>query len=232
LKHTSDSGTFERPDTLRGRVEDHLRTAIMEGRLKGGERLREQEICDRLNISRPTLREALRTLEAERLITIEPHRSPTVVRMTEKSASDLYALRQLLEGHAAFQFALLADDAAVERLRQQVLALHDSAAAGDGAGLLRSKQAFYEVLLEGADNQLVKETLLGLLSRINLLRATSFSSPARLGTSLAEIDLLFQKVLARDPEGARTAAHLHIANAKVAALQVLKRQTDAESNKL
>ena len=47
---------FTKPVTLRGRVEEYLRAAIMDGRLKGVERLREQELCRQLDISRPTLR--------------------------------------------------------------------------------------------------------------------------------------------------------------------------------
>ena len=59
----SPSGAvFEKPSTLRTRVEEFLRTSIMDGRIKGGERLREVELCEQLNISRSTLREALRTL--------------------------------------------------------------------------------------------------------------------------------------------------------------------------
>lgn len=122
---------FEKPTTLRTRVEEFLRAAIMDGRYKGGDRLREQELCEQLGISRPTLREALRTLEAERLISIEPHRGPTVVRITEKAARDLYALRALLEGYAAHEFARLASDAAVERLRASVRALHGQAGGQD-----------------------------------------------------------------------------------------------------
>ena len=219
----SDS-IFEKPSTLRSRVEDFLRTSIMQGRLKGGERLREQELCDQLNISRPTLREALRTLEAERLITIEPHRGPTVVRITEKAAKDLYALRALLEGFAAHEFARLASDADIERLRLTVLALHEHAAANEQAALLSAKREFYDVLLAGCDNDLISDMLPGLLSRINLLRATSFSSPARLPQSLSEIDFIFERIKARDAEGARDAARDHIVNAERAALDVLKQQ--------
>ena len=98
-----NSAIFEKPATLRSRVEEYLRSSIMEGRMKGGERLREQELCEQLGISRSTLREALRTLEAERLISIEPHRGPTVIRITEKAAGP--ALRALLEGFAAHEFA-------------------------------------------------------------------------------------------------------------------------------
>jgi DNA-binding GntR family transcriptional regulator len=217
---------FKKPTTLRGQVEDYLRTLIMEGQLMGGERLRENELCEKLNISRPTLREALRTLEAERLISIEPHRGPSVVRISEKAARDLYALRALLEGFAAHEFARLADDASIERLRQKVRKLHKQTER-DKIGLLAAKREFYDVLLDGCGNELMKDILPGLLSRINLLRATSFSRRQRLTESLAEIDTLFERIAARDPIGAQQAAQLHIRNASDAALVVLKQQEAA-----
>lgn len=218
---------FKKPSTLRSRVQDYLRTAIMEGRFKGGEKLREQYLCDRLDISRPTLREALRTLEAERLITIEPHRGPTVVRLTAKDACDLYALRTMLEGFAAHEFARLASDADIERLRFSVQALHAQAAQGERSDLLSAKGDFYNVLLAGCGNNLIKEMLLSLLSRINLLRATSFSSQHRLPQSLVEIDHIFERIKARDAQGARNAAQNHIVNAQQAALEVLRQQQEA-----
>ncbi len=222
--------SFKKPTTLRSQVEEHLRALIMGGQLKGGERLREQELCEQLNISRPTLREALRTLEAERLIAIEPHRGPIVVRVTEKAARDLYALRALLEGYAAHEFARLADDTAIEKLRQMVLNLHTQAANGDKLGLLSAKREFYEILLDGCGNALVRDMLPGLLSRINLLRATSFSQPQRLPESLAEIDFLFNRIQARDPTGAQEAAKRHIQNSTHAALAVLAQEEDGLSS--
>ncbi|MCD0503931.1 GntR family transcriptional regulator [Bordetella petrii] len=221
----SDSA-FEKPSTLRSRVEDYLRSAIMQGRLKGGDRLRETELCEQLGISRPTLREAMRTLEAERLITIEPHRGPTVVRITAKAARDLYALRALLEGYAAHEFARLASDADIERLRLAVQALHECARQADQGRLLAAKREFYDVLLAGCDNDLVKDMLPGLLSRINLLRATSFASPQRLPQSLVEIDRIFARIQGRDPAGAQEAARDHIVNAERTALEMLRRQQE------
>jgi DNA-binding GntR family transcriptional regulator len=198
----------------------------MDGRIKGGERLRELELCEQLGISRSTLREALRTLEAERLISIEPHRGPTVVRITEKAARDLYALRALLEGYAAHEFARLAGDADIERLRKAVDALHRQAKGNNKSALLAAKRDFYDVLLGGCDNDLVKDMLPGLLSRINLLRATSFARSDRLPESLAEIDHLFERIRARDPQGAQEAARSHIVNAERTALEVLRRQQE------
>ncbi|BEG74863.1 GntR family transcriptional regulator [Achromobacter xylosoxidans] len=226
---TPTGAVFEKPTTLRTRVEEFLRASIMDGRIKGGERLREVELCEQLNISRSTLREALRTLEAERLISIEPHRGPTVVRITEKAARDLYSLRALLEGYAAHEFARLASDSDVERLRKAVDALHRQAKGSNKSALLAAKRDFYDVLLSGCDNDLIKDMLPGLLSRINLLRATSFARPERLPESMAEIDHIFERIHARDPQGAQAAAQSHIVNAERTALDVLRRQQEEAS---
>lgn len=88
-----------KPETLRVQVENHLREAIVSGQLKSGEKLIERELCEMLGVSRPSLREALRRLEAEKLIVIVAHRGPEVAVMSMAEARDLYALRRLLESY-------------------------------------------------------------------------------------------------------------------------------------
>ena len=213
---------FEKPATLRERVEDFLRDAIMQGHVAGGDRLRENELCLKLAVSRSTLREALRTLEAERLITIEPHRGPSVARVTEKDARELYAVRAVLEGLAAHAFARLASPGQIAQLREQVRQLDALRASVDRAQLLDAKRRFYDVLLSGAGNDLVREMLLGMHSRINLLRATSFTCSERLVESLREIDEICRAIEARDARGAQRAAERHVRRAERAALAVLQ----------
>jgi len=221
---------FEKPATLRARVAQYLRDAIMQGQLVPGERLREQEWCEQLQISRSTLREALRTLEAERLIVIEPHRGPSVASMSEKAARDIYAMRAVLESYAAREFALQADAAQVQRLTAAAQALHVSASRADRSGLLAAKQVFYDVLLEGCGNRVVGELLPGLLSRINLLRATSFSRADRTPESLREIDQIVRAIQKRDAEGAERATKRHILKAEKAALAVMAKTRREVSN--
>lgn len=213
--------SINKPDSLRSIVENFLREAIMEGRFKPGERLRERELCELLDVSRPSVREALRKLEAEKLITSVLHRGPVVASISRSEASDLYAVRALMESFAVHEFTRLASDAEVEQLGQEVQRLHEDAASGDRKQLLAAKARFYDIILRGCRNRLIKEMLLGLLSRINLLRATSFSGPDRLNESLKEIDHLFDLVKARDAKAAQEAARLHIVNAEKAAMAVL-----------
>src|ERR1700743_1459943 len=91
--------------TLRLLVEDKLRAAIATGRFKPGQRLVERELCELTGVGRTSIREALRPLEAEGLVTVVPHRGPSVSKMTVEEARHLYAVRGLLEGYAGRCFA-------------------------------------------------------------------------------------------------------------------------------
>lgn len=213
-----------RPEGLRTHVEKFLREAIMEGQFLPGERLIERELCEMLGVSRSSLREALRQLEAEKLITMRLHRGPTVAIMSREEAIELYAVRAMLESYAVHEFTGLASDTMVARLGQAVQALHLQAKMADRKALLAAKAAFYDIILSGCGNRIVKEMLLGMLTRINQLRSTSFSQTDRLRQSLQEIDGLFSLIQQRDAKAAQEAARQHIVNAQQAALAVLQEQ--------
>ncbi|NIE63112.1 GntR family transcriptional regulator [Burkholderia sp. Ax-1719] len=216
-----------RPDTLRSKVENSLRDAIMGGRFQPGERLVERDLCERLGVSRTSIREALRKLEAERLVTIVPHKGPMVATISADEISDLYALRGLLESYAAREFARLADDRAIEEFGRSIKELKAQATARDRDGVLRAKSQMYGVLLGHCGNHLIGEMLSGLYSRINLLRATSLMEPDRLAKSMKEIDALYKALRARDPDAAEQASRTHVANAYEAALRILVQMEQA-----
>jgi DNA-binding GntR family transcriptional regulator len=210
-----------RPETLRHQVENVIRQAIMSGRFAPGARLIERELCETLGVSRTSVREALRRLEAEKLVRSVPHKGPVVAIMSKQDAADLYAISGLLEGFAAGEFARIADDAAIAQFGEKAKALRVQALAQDQAGVLKAKTELYDVLLDNCGNGLVKEILTSLYSRVNLLRATSLMHPDRLPTSLREIDKLFKALKARDASAAEAAARLHASNAEKAAMRML-----------
>ena len=210
-----------RPETLRHQVENVIRQAIMSGRFAPGARLIERELCETLGVSRTSVREALRRLEAEKLVRSVPHKGPVVAIMSKQEAAELYAIRGLLEGFAAGEFARIADDAAIAQFGEKAKALRVQALAQDQAGVLKAKTELYDVLLDNCGNGLVKEILTSLYSRVNLLRATSLMHPDRLPTSLREIDKLFKALKARDASAAEAAARLHVSNAEKAAMRML-----------
>ena len=95
---------------LRRQVLDELRQSIIAGRLAPGARLVERELTAMLGVSRTVVREALRQLESEGLISIIPNKGPVVRELTLGEATDIYSIRAVLEGLAARRF--------VERRRQ------------------------------------------------------------------------------------------------------------------
>ncbi|MBU6487930.1 MAG: GntR family transcriptional regulator [Burkholderiales bacterium] len=226
---STDMGLI-RPETLRHQVENVLRQAIMSGRFAPGARLIERELCETLGVSRTSVREALRKLEAEKLVRNVPHKGPVVAVMSRDEAVELYALRALLEGFAAHEFARLASDEAIAQFGEAAKMLRARATAQDQDGVLKAKAALYDVLLDNCGNRLVKEILNSLYSRVNLLRATSLMHPDRLPSSLREIDKLHKALKARDADAAQEQARLHVLNAEKTALRMLAEQGDGDTS--
>src|SRR5690348_15344785 len=82
---------------LRDQVSSALRQAIVERELPPGQRLVERELVDRLQVSRATVRESLRELEAEGLVTVIPQRGAVVATISLQEAADIYEARAAIE---------------------------------------------------------------------------------------------------------------------------------------
>ena len=91
--------------TLRRKVEKTLRSAIHSGHFKPGQRLIERELCELIGVGRTSIREALRQMEAEGLVTTIPYRGPSVASISAEGARDLYQLLGVLKPFAAKLFA-------------------------------------------------------------------------------------------------------------------------------
>ena len=208
-KKTENRGLLQ-PTTLRFEVEKYLRQAIITGQYKSGERLIERELCELLKVSRASLREALRTLEAEKLIFITPYRGPVVATINKKEAEDLLALRALVEGYAARKFAEHATDEQIQELGKALKGMLNEASSKNQQKLVKAKAHFYDVLLGGTENDLLAEMHFSLLRRGSLLRNTSIDRPERLSHALKEVQELYECIAKRDPELSQKAAEKHV----------------------
>jgi hypothetical protein len=213
-------------DPLRVQTENQLRSAITSGVLLPGQKLIERDLCEKLGVSRPSLREALRRLEAEKLIVNIHHRGPMVATVSVEEARELYAVRRLLEGHAAAECARHANTEQIRELKQAVDELSLAISHQSHPDILKAKQHFYAALLNGCGNTLMAEILEGLLSRISLLRSTSLLLDSRLPTSLREIKAILNAISKHDAVSAQRLAETHVSHAELAALAIL--QTTSE----
>lgn len=203
---------------LRKKVTDDIRGWIVRGELPPGQRLIERELCERLGVSRPTLREAYRQLEAEGLLLMTPNKGPTVTVMSDREARSVYEVREALECFAIKLFVERASDDQVRELQKAVRAVRAAHRSGDVGTMLSVKAAFYEVLYEGAGNPTLTAQARVLNQRLALLRARSLSRSGRPKESIREIEDVCRFIERRQPEIAAAAWRDHIRSAAHAAL--------------
>src|SRR5690349_6633325 len=92
---------IEKHLTLREKILETIRDAIMSGALKPGEKVAEPELAERFGISRTPIREAFRQLESEGYLTVIPRKGAVVVSFSPKEVEEFYAIKSILEGYAA-----------------------------------------------------------------------------------------------------------------------------------
>jgi DNA-binding GntR family transcriptional regulator len=174
---TLDIAKFAAP--LRVKVEEVLRQAIIDGRLAPGQRLTERELTGMTGVSRTLIREAMRQLESEGLISVIPNKGPVVRELTAAEARDLYAIRAVLEGLAARFFVENAGEARVKELGSAVDAVVAAYEGEDFPEALKTKNHFYEVLFLGTGSETLSSMLNALHARIWRWRALGVTHPRR-----------------------------------------------------
>ncbi|MDH2433409.1 GntR family transcriptional regulator [Pokkaliibacter sp. MBI-7] len=217
------------PVTLREIVLDKLRSAIMNFQLLPGDRLVERDLCDRLGVSRTSVREALRHLESEGLVEFDGSKGPRVAVITLADACDIYELRMVLEGLIVQLFTLNARAADITALEQALEANSQALQSGELTQVLETVQHFYEVLMEGAGNRIAATQLRQLQARISYLRATSVSQKNRRASSNEEMQQIVAAIKTGDPQRAHQASVDHVRSAARVALDYLRAQQDGEA---
>ncbi|MDF3811415.1 MULTISPECIES: GntR family transcriptional regulator [Rhodopseudomonas] len=216
------------PKTVQQQIVEKLRAAITDGMFAPGDRLIEAELCEMLGVSRPSIREGLRSLEAERLIAIIPNCGPHIPILTPEHAAEIYQVRALLEGEAAFIAARRATADDLKAMRASLVAFGRSIRARDMPGKIASTATFYGHILRLCGNRIIQETVSALLARINFLRAHSMSQPGRAKHSLQEMKAIYQAIATKNGAAARGAAVKHVEHAHlsaIAAFETLNAQT-------
>jgi DNA-binding GntR family transcriptional regulator len=214
----------ERPERLlRDRVTDAVRDAIMRGALEPGRRLTERELGELTGVSRTSLREALRSLQAEGLVERSGTRGLQVTVLTEDVVSELYDVRAPLEAAAVDLCVRTASDAQIAALRE---ALRMPRSAGIDRQLAAIRD-FYNLLLEAAGNSILQQMFGTIEARIHALRQVSLRIKGRSEASRRELLEIVGLIEQRDAPAAAAAAHAHVMAAKAAAVAALATRGEA-----
>ena len=211
-----------RPASLHEEVAARLRSMVFERALAPGQWVDELALARDWQISRTPLREALKVLAAEGLVTLVPRHGCRVTEVSEDDAEQLFPVMALLEGRCAFEAASKASDADLRQLQHLHGELERHAAAADIDGYYRVNHEFHSLVQQLAGNRWL-DRLTGDLRRfIRLMRGRQLALPGRMVASLNEHRVLMDAFTQRDAARAERALHDHLI-AQLAALKQLRR---------
>ena len=193
---------MERHQTLRERILETIREAILKGNLKPGEKVAEPELAERFGISRTPIREAFRQLESEGYLTVIPRKGAVVAALSERDVVEFYAIKSILEGYAASLAANNLTEKELERLEAVNQKLRTLAQEGDVRSFYRVHNEFHEIFLKAADNVKLHELIHQLGMKFNRLRMASLSVKGRMEISVEEHEKLLEAFRRKDGEAA------------------------------
>lgn len=182
-------------------VAESLRQRIFRRELAPGDWIDELRIAEEFGISRTPLREALKVLAAEGLVTMKVRRGAYVTEVSEKDLADVYHLLGVLESDAAGVAAVRASDAELAELA----ALHaelEEAAADDAERFFMLNERFHMRLMQLADNRWRDQIVADLRKLMKLHRHNSLRKTGRIDESLAEHRAIMAALQSRDAAAA------------------------------
>jgi DNA-binding GntR family transcriptional regulator len=186
------------PRALYVEVAELLRERIFSRELAPGSWIDELKLAEEYGISRTPLREALKVLATEGLVTMKVRRGAYVTEVSEHDLSDVYHLLALLESDAAGVVATQASDAQLNELQDLHRELEK--ATGNRERFFEINEAFHMRLLEIANNRWRDQMVADLRKVMKLNRHNSLLKSGRMEESLAEHRAIMAALIARDAE--------------------------------
>jgi DNA-binding GntR family transcriptional regulator len=196
--------------TLRERVHDHLKQGILANRYAPGTVLLEVPLSEELGVSRGPIREALRSLEAEGLVSITPRRGAVVTSLTRRDFLDAYQVREALE--------TLGMRLAIPRLTDEVLValavgiarMHEHAARSDDDAFFETNAMFHAAFIQASGNRKLVEVYDRLMAQMGPYRRPSARLRGNLERSISEHREIVAAARARDSDRAVALVMRHV----------------------
>jgi DNA-binding GntR family transcriptional regulator len=206
---------------------ERLRAMINAGELAAGERIPEQALCERFNVSRTPLREALRVLSADGYVELRPNRGAAVARLTLQDLEDVFPVMASLEalsGELACARITDAEIASITRLHEEMVSHHHAHNLSD---YFRLNQAIHEAVLEASRNPALISTHHGLAGRITRARYMANMSQERWDRAMHEHELILEALTARRKARLAKILRDHVMS-KLETVKIALAESDAE----
>jgi DNA-binding GntR family transcriptional regulator len=233
--------TIQRRQSLHEQTYQTLRSGILSGDLAPGERLVETRLAEQLQVSRTPIREAIRQLQREALVTADPSGGLRVASVSARDASQLYDCRLSLEQLAVAEACAHADRPQLQAIETCVLQAEQLFQDTQAVGNQRSELGSYETMLEldyrfhraiaeSADNRWLVSLLDRVFDQMMLLRVQTTRRNPRVLEICGEHRRIFEAIAQRQVTPAVAAITQHLQASKTRTVKALQAtNTDTET---
>jgi DNA-binding GntR family transcriptional regulator len=201
-------------ETLAGEVRSEIERRILAGDLDSGQKLNEVALATDMDVSRGTMREAIRSLADSGLIDLVANRGAYVRRLTFQEISNLYELRGAIFAMACAAAAQhiedVPDPGLLTALRDNLQAMQDASVADDRTAYYSLNIAFHDMIMDAARNEKAKGVYDGLVKEMHLFRRRGLSVAMNISKSLEEHADIVDAIASGDPAAARAHALRHV----------------------
>jgi len=206
---TRHRGTQRITGTLDQTVYEALFDAVMQGRLRPGERLAEAALCAQFDVSRTIVRQALRRLAEAQIVDIVPNKGATVAAPTPQETREVFAARRAIEAAIVRTVAAQVGHHDVQRLRLRLDAEHAALHAGDHPRWVALAGGFHLALAQLAGNRVLQRMLTELMTRCSLIVAL-YERPGEAACEHDEHVAIVDRLALRDGDSAAALMEQHL----------------------
>ena len=203
---------------LRDVVFNTLRQAILTGELKPGERLMEIHLANRLGVSRTPIREAIRKLELEGLVTMIPRRGAEVAQITEKSMKDVLEVRRTLDALSAELACERISAEEEEALKKACLNFEAAVKTKDTKAIAKADVAIHDIIAAATGNQRLIQLINNLAEQMYRYRFEYIKDASQHERIIEEQRIIYESSVKKDKEAAAEMAKTHIDNQEKAVI--------------
>lgn len=207
---------------LRDLVLNTLRQAILTGELKPGERLMEIHLADKLGVSRTPIREAIRKLELEGLVTMIPRRGAEVAQITEKSMNDVLEIRRTLDALCAELACDRITEGGLQALKEACDYFEQCVEGKDAKKIAQADVGLHDIILQATGNQRLIQMVNNLGEQMYRYRFEYIKDSSQHQRLIEEHRIIYRSILEKDRDTAASAAKTHIDNQKKAIIRQIR----------
>ena len=207
---------------LRDVVFNTLRQAILTGELKPGERLMEIHLANKLGVSRTPIREAIRKLELEGLVTMIPRRGAEVAQITEKSMNDVLEVRRALDALCVELACERITGEDLARLKPGREAFEEAVRTREIKKVARADVELHDIIVQATGNQRLVQLINNLSEQMYRYRFEYIKDISQHQRLVDEHRMIYDSIVKKDKEAASQAAHVHIDNQKKAIIAQIR----------